>query len=321
MSSLSADRAALRAALAAGLAHDPAGGLLLATKLARFWWANAGDVDTPGSRTLPTVHEGLDWLRRLLAVAEADPSTIIGGQVALGFLHGVTGDHVAAREVLLEARVAAAAIGEKRTGGWAAAYLANAAWEGGSDEAAAYYREAGTLLAQAGDTDGEATAALLEFTYHLRTAGAAVAEDALQRFLTLTAGTRSPTMSTYRQGALTMDALARGDLVQARDPLRRAMTAIRSTTDPATTSILLGICAWFAALIGAIDTAALLLAVAEDIDARTGLRFKQSSFGRELTREVLGPQLTPAIEATARQQAVGVSVQDALRRVAEDLLT
>lgn len=319
VASLAADHAALRAALAAGLAHDPPSGLLLATRLVRFWWANAGDPDARGSRALPTLHEGIDWLERLLEVADADVRTRAAGQVALGFLRELVGDHAAARAVLVEARDAMDAVGEIRLAGWAALYLGNVAWGEGSSEAGEHYREARERFTTAGDREGQGATAVLEFSYLLRAQGPAAASDALHRVLRHTEGESARTLSAYRAGVLALHALARGEPEEAREPLLRAMERTRSATDPATTAIVLGIGAWYSALAGHVPTAALLIAVAEAVEARSGLRFKQGAFAREFTREVLGDTLTSEVEAVARHEAGGLPVEHALGRL-RDLL-
>lgn len=312
---LAAERAVLRAALAAALRHDPSSGLRLATQLVRFWWANAGDPDGVGGRTLPTLREGIDWLERLLAVADADARSRAGAQIALGFLCEVVGEHARSREVLLEAHDAVVAARDDRLAGLAAMYLANTAWGAGSTEAAAYYREAAERLGTTDDRQAQATCALLEYTYLLRAEGPAAADVALRRFLAHTDGVRGRTPLAYRSGALAMAALATGDVAGSTAPLRRSMDAIRSANDPATTSILIGICAWYAAAVDEVPTAALLLAVAEAVEARNGLRFRQGEVTREFAREVLGDALTPEVVAAARAEASAVSVGAAFARV------
>lgn len=312
---LAADHAALHAALAAALRHDPVSGLRLATRLMRFWWAHAGDPDAPRSRTLPTLHEGIGWLERLLGAADADPRARAGAQIALGFLHEVVGDHSAARAVLVEARDAMDDAGEVRLAGWAALYLANVAWGEGADEAADRYQDAVQRLADARDEEGQGTAAMLEFSYQLRVNGRTAAQEPLRRFLGATETTTAPTAAAYRAGVLALDALAGGDAAGAGGPLLAAIEATRSTSDPATTSILLGICAWYAVATGHAETGALLLAVAERVERRNGLRFKQSEFAREFARDALGGDLDAALEAMARRDADLLSVREAIALV------
>lgn len=310
---LTAEQAGFRAALEAGLAHDPGRGLRLATQLVRFWWANAGETDVPGRRSLPTLHEGIDWLERLLAAGGAEVALRVraAGEIALGFLRGVVGEGAAAREVLLNARDAMVAAGEDRLAGWASLYLGSAAWGEGATTAGAHFRDAADRFTASGDREGLSAAALLEYAFRLRSQGPDAAEDALRRFLRHTEGVETGTPATYRAGVLALDALARGDAVRAREALLGAISANRSATDPATTAILLGICAWHAALTDDVATAAVLVVMAEEVEARHGLHFRQAGFARELTREALGDRWS-RVEATAREEARGLPVRAAL---------
>lgn len=313
---LASEQAALRAALAAGLAHAPADGLRLATQLVRFWWANAGDTDAVGQRSVPTVHEGIDWLERFLGVLPADEHDRVraGGQIALGFLRGVIGDHGGARDVLVEARDAMMALGHDRLAGLASLYLASAAWGAGWAEVDAHFQAAEVSLSRADDREGQAALALLEYAYRLRSQGPDVAAAARERFLLHTADVRNHTVLTYRSGVVALDALARGNADAAVEPLQGAIETNRNATDPATTAILLGICAWHAALAGDTATAVLLVVMAEEVEARHGLGFRQAGFTREFTREALGRRLTSELERQARREAADLAVHEALDR-------
>lgn len=313
---LAAEQAGLRGALTAGLVHAPAEGLRLATQLVRSWWANAGETDASGSRRVPTVHEGIQWLERTLAVLppESNDRVRAGGQIALGFLRGVIGDHSGAREVLLDARNSMVSLGHERLAGWACLYLASAAWGAGSAEVDAHFRAADTYLTAANDREGQVAVALLGYAYRLRSHGPAAAADARERFLDLTVDLRTRTVLTYRSGVLALDALACGDVDRASEPLSHAIETNRSATDPATTAILLGICAWHGVLSGDIEAAVLLLVMAEEVEARHGLNFRQAAFTREFTRDALGSRLRPELEERARREAATLSVQAAFGR-------
>jgi predicted ATPase/DNA-binding SARP family transcriptional activator len=296
-------RAALRAALGAGLTHDPERGLRLATRLVRFWWVNAGDPRGPVDHELPALTEGIRWLRRLLAVYDGDARGRAGGETALGFLLDVTGSHAEARTLLLEVRDRMDAVGELRLAGWAALYAANASWSHDPDEVLASYRQADERLTTGQDGPGRALVAILEYSYTLDHIGREEARPAMQRFLALTDGSSSATFGVYRTAVLATDALAHGRPSDAREPVLEAVEQARRFTDPATTSLLLALSAWYAAAIGEVPTAARWLAAAELTATRHGLHLSATAASRDRVVTALGPSLTAEVRETGRREA------------------
>jgi predicted ATPase/DNA-binding SARP family transcriptional activator len=304
---VAADRAGLRAALDAGLTHDPVLGIRLATRLVRFWWANAGDHDVQGSTELPTLHEGIRWLRRLLAVDIEDARARAGGETALGFLLDVTGEHDEALALLVGVRDRMDTAGQVRIAGWACLYAANAAWGRGDPGVLPRYREALDRLERAGDREGQATAAVLEFGYALHRIGPEAARPARERFLALTAGADSSSSEVYRAAVCATDALACDDPERARPWLARALARARSSSDPATTSMLFGLSAWFAAMTGEIPAAARWLAASELAESRHGLDFPAAGLYQDRGEEALGASSTAEVRAAGWREARAAS--------------
>jgi predicted ATPase/DNA-binding SARP family transcriptional activator len=296
-------RAALRAALGAGLTHDPERGLRLATRLVRFWWANAGDPRDPGSNELPALTEGIRWLRRLLAAYDGDARGRAGGETALGFLLDVTGSHTEARTLLLEVRDRMDAADEVRLAGWAALYAANASWSRDPAEVLASYRQADARLRLAQDSRGRALVAILEYSFTLDHAGRDAARPAMQRFLALTDGSSSATFGVYRPALIATDALAHGRPTDARAFVLRAIEQARRFTDPVTTSLLFALSAWYAAAIGELPAAARWLAAAELTATRHGLHLSAAAASRDRVVTALGPALTDQVREAGRREA------------------
>jgi len=305
---LAEDRAGLRAALEAGLAHDPVLGVRLATHLVRFWWANAGDNDASvGSNELPTLHEGIRWLQRLLDVDIEDVRARAGGETALGFLLDVTGAHEEALTLLTGVRDRMDAAGQLRLAGWAALYAANAAWGCGDTEVLPAYREALDRFERAGDREGQATTAVLEFGYAMHRVGPEAARPAHDRFLALTARAGTASSEVYRTAVCATDALACHDPQRARPWLARALAGARSSSDPATISMLFGLSAWYAALTGEIPAAARWLAASELVESRHGLDFPAAGLYQDRSAEALGDAATAELRAAGLREASAAS--------------
>lgn len=290
---LSADRAVLRAGLAAGLTQDPAAGLRLAKHLVRFWWANAGDAEVLGRHERPTLDEGIEWLERFLAVAEVDVRTRGAAETALGWFLALTGRHDRARALLFSVRDQMAAAGEVRLAGWAGLYAATASWEEAPAEVIAGYVTACVRFEAVGDREGQMLAAMLEYTYTQACLGAVAAREPLARFLAFTEGEVSPTVQVYRSGVVATQHLVAVRPDAARGALLAAMDANRDSSDPATTSLLLWLGGWYAAVAGEAEIAVLAVATGDHLEARHGL--------------VMPPRLLLRTEALAAPGVVSAS--------------
>jgi predicted ATPase/DNA-binding SARP family transcriptional activator len=312
---LSADRALLRAGLAAGMAEDPGGGLRLAKRLVRFWWANAGDADVQGQRERPTLYEGIEWLERFLDVAEVDVRTRGAAEVALGWFLGLTGRQDRARHLLSEVQERMDAAGEVRLAGWAALYAATSSWSEPPAEVIPGYEDAYERFDVAGAREGQMLTALLEYAYTAAWLGTIAARQALERFLAFTEGSISSTLQVYRSGVIATEELAEGRFETARAPLLQAMDANRTASDPATTSLLLWLSAWYAASIGETRLAALALTVGDQVESRYGLAMPPRLLYRAHAVAALGGELDADAASDAAAEAGGSSTAEVLARL------
>lgn len=312
---LSADRAVLRAGLAAGMAEDPGAGLRLAKRLVRFWWANAGDADVLGHRERPTLYEGIEWLERFLDVAEVDVRTRGAAEVALGWFLGLTGRHDRARHLLSEVQERMDAAGEVRLAGWAALYAATASWSAPPAEVIPGYEVAYERFDIAGAREGQMLTALLEYSYTAAWLGTVAARQARERFLACTEGAISSTLQVYRNGVIATEELADGRFEAARAPLLQAMDANRTASDPATTSLLLWLSAWYAASVGETRLAVLALKVGDQVESRHGLTMPPRLLYRDHAVAALGGELDADAASAAAAEAEASTTAEVLARL------
>lgn len=268
---LAAEQHSLRAALAAAH-HDPDAGLTLATRLTRYWWANAGDLDRSSQAVLPAIREGIAWLERLLALDGADPDRRDAAIVALGFLRGVSGDRARALDELLEVRDRLDARGRRRTAGWASLYAGTASWWlRPAEDTWQLYDEAHERFEAVGELEGQVTAHALEIAFGVATEQFAAVTAAMGRFLALTEGATAPSIRSYVELSQALQALLLGDVEAGGQHLLRVHELLRQAGDPVTVALVLASDAWWAALAGHVEVAAELLSVCEMAEARNGL--------------------------------------------------
>lgn len=263
----------LTAALIAAERHRPDDGIRLATRLVRYWSAHLGDPESDTS-TLPTIHEGIRWLERLLQAAAVHDIDRDNAVAALGFLRTIAGEPDAVLQDLLATADRMEARGQHRRAAWARYYAALATWAVGAVDLASQRFE--TAFAQFVETDdraGSTLAALQQWLIGLLHRSGHTTAAAREWFIAHSSGSRSPVLAFVLRATLALEALAAADVGTARDHLRQAVAYVDSRTDPVWTASVAALVAWWAALAGHPATAERLLAAARDVEARSGIHW------------------------------------------------
>jgi len=294
---LTAEQHNLRAALAVAR-HDPDAGITLATRLTRYWWANAGNLDRSRQAAVPAIREGIAWLDRLLALEGADPDRRDAATVAVGFLRAVSGDRARALGELLEVRERLDARGRLRTAGWASLYAGTASWWlRPPEETWQLYAEAHERFDAADELEGQIIVHALEMAFGVATEQLTTVADVIRRFVALTEGATAPSIRSYVEVAQALEALLRDDVDAGAHHLRQVHELLPQAGDPVTVALVLATDAWWAALAGHAEVAVELLAVCVIAEERNGLDMHWGRAIRDLAECAL-PERTGAGRST-----------------------
>ena len=286
---LAAEQHSLRAALAAAR-HDPDAGLTLATRLTRYWWANAGYLDRSQQAGLPAIREGIAWLERLLTLEGADPDRRDAAIVAVGFLRGVSGDRARALDELLEVRERLDTRGRLRTAGWASLYAGTASWWLlPSAETWQLYTEAHERFSAIEELEGQITTHALEVAFGIATEHRVSVAEIVGRLIALTEGATAPSIRTYVELAQALEALLKEDITTGGHHLSQVHELLPQAGDPVTVNLVLASDAWWAALAGHGDVATELLTICGIVEARNGLDIHWGRPIRDSAQRALPP--------------------------------